>query len=386
MSLKKIISGGQTGADIAGIDAAIEDGMPYGGWLPKGRMTEYGPLDLRYTKMTEMSFGGYEEMTEQNVKDADGTVIFTHGKYTGVSALTGNYAVKHNKPVLHLDLDVISELAAVEALIDWVYNKNIEILNVAGSRESKDEHIYDDVHSIIKSILNTLRTAEVVDTPKASPAIEPPLQEPVAASEKKTQEVVAETIENNGSDTSGVAGLASLVNKGWPEIGWKNYISIALGVLILIIALMIIPRGLKKFTSRNTTVKSNSLSENRELKRPQLPIDGTMTGEKPPGLQTPSASQTTTTSTEKAAVSTQFSDTTTDVSDSGADQPDKNEKQSPQSLSDASGTAGKENTHQIALKKEPAKKQDRCGSLYRKMALGKVLKKSEAKFLANNCK
>ena len=40
----KIISGGQTGADQAALDAAIELTIPYGGWLPKGRKTEDGPL------------------------------------------------------------------------------------------------------------------------------------------------------------------------------------------------------------------------------------------------------------------------------------------------------------------------------------------------------
>ena len=42
--IRKIISGGQTGADQGALDAAIEYGFPYGGWLPKGRLTENGPL------------------------------------------------------------------------------------------------------------------------------------------------------------------------------------------------------------------------------------------------------------------------------------------------------------------------------------------------------
>ena len=35
--LERIISGGQTGADRGGLDAAIELGIPHGGWCPKGR-------------------------------------------------------------------------------------------------------------------------------------------------------------------------------------------------------------------------------------------------------------------------------------------------------------------------------------------------------------
>ena len=46
--LKKIISGGQTGADQAALDVAINLGNPYGGWIPKGRITEVGVLDNKY--------------------------------------------------------------------------------------------------------------------------------------------------------------------------------------------------------------------------------------------------------------------------------------------------------------------------------------------------
>lgn len=99
--LKMIVSGCQMGADIAAIDAAVENGFPYGGWVPKGRKTEAGPLDLKY-KVKEMSRGGYPERTEKNVVDSDGTVIFTHGRLSGGSDLTRKFAIKHGKPWVHV--------------------------------------------------------------------------------------------------------------------------------------------------------------------------------------------------------------------------------------------------------------------------------------------
>ena len=88
MPLKKIVSGGQTGADIAGIDAAIAYKTPYGGWLPKGWLTEDGPLSAEY-QLQEMPTASYPKRTAQNVIDSDGTVILTHGSLTGGSLLTG---------------------------------------------------------------------------------------------------------------------------------------------------------------------------------------------------------------------------------------------------------------------------------------------------------
>jgi hypothetical protein len=37
--IKRIISGGQTGADRAALDFAIKMDLPHGGWVPKGRMS-----------------------------------------------------------------------------------------------------------------------------------------------------------------------------------------------------------------------------------------------------------------------------------------------------------------------------------------------------------
>ena len=73
MNIIKIISGGQTGADIAGVDAAIECNVNYGGCLPKGRKCEDGTVPLSYTEFKELVRGGYPKRTEQNVIDSDGT-------------------------------------------------------------------------------------------------------------------------------------------------------------------------------------------------------------------------------------------------------------------------------------------------------------------------
>jgi hypothetical protein len=49
--IRKIISGGQTGADQAALDAAIKLGIPHGGWIPKGRLTEKGTLPDKYKSL-----------------------------------------------------------------------------------------------------------------------------------------------------------------------------------------------------------------------------------------------------------------------------------------------------------------------------------------------
>ena len=99
--VKKIISGGQTGADRAALDFAIKHNIPHGGWIPKGRRAEDGPLPERY-QLKEMPTDSYPKSTEQNVIDSDGTVIISHGALTGGSANTAAMARKHGRPWLHL--------------------------------------------------------------------------------------------------------------------------------------------------------------------------------------------------------------------------------------------------------------------------------------------
>ena len=76
--IRKIISGGQTGADRAALDVAIKFNIPHGGWIPKGRKAEDGRLPDRY-QLQEMPTPSYPERTEQNVIDSDGTLIFSRG-------------------------------------------------------------------------------------------------------------------------------------------------------------------------------------------------------------------------------------------------------------------------------------------------------------------
>ena len=149
--IEKIISGGQSGAERAGLDAAIELDTPYGGWLPMGRKAEDGSVPARYTEMKELTRGGYPKRTEMNVVDSDGTVVFSHGKLSGGSALTRRLAGKHGKPFLFVDLDI--EVDHVPVVHHWVVENDIRVLNVAGSRESKVPGIYAMVKEIVREVL-----------------------------------------------------------------------------------------------------------------------------------------------------------------------------------------------------------------------------------------
>jgi len=148
--IRKIISGGQTGADQAALDAAIKLGIAHGGWIPKGRLTEKGPLSSKYD-LNEMPATGYASRTEQNVIDSNGTLIISHGKLTEGSDYTRKMALKHHRPWLHINLNKTPAFKAANLISSWITENTIEILNVAGPRKSKDDLIYQAVLKIIES-------------------------------------------------------------------------------------------------------------------------------------------------------------------------------------------------------------------------------------------
>ena len=149
--LKKIISGGQTGADRAALDAAIQLAVPHGGWVPKGRRAEDGTIGPEY-RLEEMPTESYPKRTEKNVLQADGTLILTHGSLTGGSRLTRDFAVRHRRKYLHIDLIRIPAFKAVRIISDWIGDNAIQVLNVAGSSAGKDPEIYDKTLRILTGV------------------------------------------------------------------------------------------------------------------------------------------------------------------------------------------------------------------------------------------
>jgi hypothetical protein len=151
-TIKKIVAGGQTGVDSAGLDAAIRLGIPHGGFCPKGRRSENGTIPECY-KLTEIPSQGYHHRTKLNVAVATATLILTLGEMTPGSAATAREARTAGKPCLWLDLSAPVDLN-VSALVEWLDGLGGEItLNVAGSRESKAVGIHDRAEDMLLKAL-----------------------------------------------------------------------------------------------------------------------------------------------------------------------------------------------------------------------------------------
>jgi hypothetical protein len=141
--LKKIISGGQVGADQSALDAAIKYKFPHGGWIQKGRKTQLGILPDKYN-LEEMPVSGYKERIEQIVMGSDGTIIISHGKLSGGADYSQKMTEKNNRPCLIIDLNETPAFIASSKINTWILENDIAVLNVTGSRASEDSDIYKD--------------------------------------------------------------------------------------------------------------------------------------------------------------------------------------------------------------------------------------------------
>ena len=160
--IEKIVSGGQTGADRAALDVAIKLGIPHGGWIPKGRKTEDGKLPEKYG-LKETPSLSYAQRTEMNVIDSEGTLIVSHGRLRGDAALTQKLAKKHNRPCFHINLKKTMQHKASEIVRFWIDARNIKILNVAGSRASKDPKIYRAVRRLLQMVITAYLPKDLED-------------------------------------------------------------------------------------------------------------------------------------------------------------------------------------------------------------------------------
>lgn len=148
MIFKKIISGGQTGADRAALDWAIAHNVPHGGWCPAGRRAEDGVIPSRYD-LQETDSKGYMKRTKLNIRDSDATLIISlQPELTGGSLFTLEYASKIGKPCLHVYPD--SQWQAMIKI--FIKSKAIQTLNVAGPRGSSVLGIKEFVFEILNII------------------------------------------------------------------------------------------------------------------------------------------------------------------------------------------------------------------------------------------
>ena len=157
----KLLSGGQSGVDRAALDVAVAQGIPYGGWCPKGGWAEDFPsppgLLAKYPKLTETPLADPAQRTEWNVRDADACLIVIDA--SGLQASQGtllaqDLALRYRKPLLVANL---SDPDSLERAALWLRVQQARAgdtlkLAIGGPRESEAPGVYARAFSFLGAL------------------------------------------------------------------------------------------------------------------------------------------------------------------------------------------------------------------------------------------
>jgi len=163
--IEKIVSGGQTGVDRGALDAAIDLGVPHGGWCPRGRRAEDGRVPARYA-LVETAATAYAVRTERNVRDSDATLVLCVGAPRRGTALTCDVARRLRKALRVID---VADPPPLAELRRWITTSAIRVLNVAGPRESTQPGMQRHARAFLLALLGGARHAPAWPPPRRSP-------------------------------------------------------------------------------------------------------------------------------------------------------------------------------------------------------------------------
>ncbi len=144
----KIVTGGQTGVDLAAFEFALRNGLSYGGWVPKGRTNEAGRIPDQFAGLIETESEDVSVRTRLNVEESDALLVFQTRSPSPGTQLTIEIADRINRP--HLVVDVrLGSAACAEQVRTWLLSHAPKVLNISGPRDSEAPGIGAKVQDIL---------------------------------------------------------------------------------------------------------------------------------------------------------------------------------------------------------------------------------------------
>jgi hypothetical protein len=153
----KVVSGGQTGVDRAALDVALKHGIDCGGWCPAGRLDEFGRIPDLYP-LKELEQGSSAERTLQNAKDSAATAIIYRNELRGGTQFTLECCKQLNRPYVLIDATKISPQGAAKLVSDFVSKNKIDVLNIAGPRQSEWPDGYDYTFGVLEAFVQQIKS------------------------------------------------------------------------------------------------------------------------------------------------------------------------------------------------------------------------------------
>jgi hypothetical protein len=148
--IRKIISSGQSGAELAALDIAIKLGIDCGGWTSRGKRNDDGPLPGQYNLKETLSLG-FQEALDRNVAESDGTLVLSRGTGSTMIKKVVQTALKQERQFLHVDLRQYALFEAASLASAWLFQIQIKTVYVTGPLSSEDDLIYSHTQKLLET-------------------------------------------------------------------------------------------------------------------------------------------------------------------------------------------------------------------------------------------
>lgn len=157
----RIVSGGQEGVGQGALEAAVDLGLEWGGWMPKGGKIEYGLVETRFRgKMKEHASADFSTWMRQNIVDSHATLVVADSlPLTGDTLQTKRMAESVMRS--HF-VATFSEKNAVAETQKWLRQFFEDeypvpfILHVVGAGEAKSPGIQSKTRRFIAELIRTM--------------------------------------------------------------------------------------------------------------------------------------------------------------------------------------------------------------------------------------
>lgn len=163
--LRKVISGMQTGVDIAALDAAINNGYEVSGYMPSGYRTLDGKRPEykdKYNARVTKNWG-YKTRTWLNIKNTSATARIASDFNSAGERCTLNGIREYQKPHfdVHVKLSPLKYSFEPKDMALWIMDNEFETLNCAGNSEQTSPGIYKAAYDYFNEVFRMVKNGHI---------------------------------------------------------------------------------------------------------------------------------------------------------------------------------------------------------------------------------
>lgn len=161
---RHILADGQTGASRAALDFAIRHHYTHGGWAPRQRVAEDGPIPAKY-QLTSLPDAADRPRAQLNVQDSDATLIVASDPLDDDTLATRDFAQQLGKPCFIVPLNDNISVDSVTDVLNGLHEHGVVTLHITGASESQHPGAYQLTLALLEAMASATHCRQQSGSP-----------------------------------------------------------------------------------------------------------------------------------------------------------------------------------------------------------------------------